>query len=97
MFVAGDDPLASAAIRLSARTRPPDATPAESGCRPFGLRFLHPMSTPVRPVYVYSHTAQVAVGRDGLPLAATMGKDWRTKGTSDGDEGPKEDYGWEEQ
>lgn len=93
----GDDPLASATIRLSARTRPPDVAPAGSGRRPFGLRFLQSMPTPVLPEYVYSHTEQVAVGRDGRPLTVTMGKDWKTKGNSDGDEGPEEDYGWEEQ
>lgn len=93
----GDDPLASAAIKLSARTRPPDAAAAESDCWPFGLRFLQPMPTPVRPAYAYSHAEQVVMGRDGLPLAVTMGKDWKTKATSDGDEGPEEDYGWEEQ
>lgn len=35
--------------------------------------------------------------RKGRPLAETMGKDWKTKANSDGDEGPEEDYGWEEE
>jgi putative ATP-grasp target RiPP len=92
-----DDPLASAAIRLSARPRAPEDAPTGSDCRPLGLRFLHAMPTPVRPVCSYSPTKQVAVDRAGRPLAETMGKDWKTKGTSDGDEGPEEDYGWEEE
>lgn len=97
MAIRGDDPLASAAIRLSARPRPPEGAPAGPGRRPFGLRFRYAMSTPVRPEYCYSHSQQVAMDREGHPLVETMGKDWKTKGNSDGDEGPEENYGWEEE
>ena len=96
MAAPGDDPLASAAIRLSARPRTSEGTAVGSGSRPLGLRFLRQMPTPMRPMFSYSPIEQVAVDRQGRPLAETMGKDWKTKGTSDGDEGPEEDYGWEE-
>jgi hypothetical protein len=38
----------------------------------------------------------VAVDAEGCPLIETMGKEWKTKAQSDGDEGPEEDWGWEE-
>lgn len=46
---------------------------------------------------VYDHVRQMAVDGSGRPLIETMGKDWKTKASSDGDEGPEETYGWEEE
>lgn len=89
MAPTGDDPLASAAIRLSTRPGAPEGAIGRSESRPLGLRFLHAMPTPVRPMCSYSPIKQVAVDREGRPLAETMGKDWKTKGNSDGDEGPR--------
>ncbi|WP_232237704.1 MULTISPECIES: hypothetical protein [Actinoalloteichus] len=45
----------------------------------------------------YSADLQIAVDLHGRPLIETMGKDWKTKASSDGDEGPEEHYDWEEE
>jgi putative ATP-grasp target RiPP len=45
---------------------------------------------------LYCPDRQVALGADGRPLLETMGKDWKTKASTDGDEGPEENWGWEE-
>lgn len=38
----------------------------------------------------------VLADEHGRPLVETMGKDWKTKSSTDGDEGPEENWGWEE-
>lgn len=92
-----DDPLASAAIRLAPRQRGTVGVSTDSDLRPLGLRFLHEVAAPDTVECRYSHELQLAVDGSGRPLLETMGKDWRTKGSSDGEEGPEEHYDWEEE
>ncbi|RKT85587.1 putative ATP-grasp target RiPP [Saccharopolyspora antimicrobica] len=96
-----DDPLASASGRFA-------GSPGTGGelvevgtnesLRPFGLRVTQDRPLPVRPEFGYCHEQQVAIDPDGsgVPLVERMDKDWKTKGSSDGDEGPEEHYDWEE-
>lgn len=92
----GASPLSSASLRYLvhqptvADESGPDAT------RPFGLRAAKPIETPVRREFRYCSEQQVAIDEQGRPLVETMGKDWKTKGSTDGDEGPEENWGWEE-
>lgn len=92
-----DDPLSSAQLRYTVRVPVASATPGPEETRPFGLRFAQTMPTPVTKAFSYCHDQQVAVGDDGRPLSETMGKDWKTKSATDGDEGPEENWGWEEE
>lgn len=92
----GASPLSSAALRyqvhqpVRAEEHGPDAT------RPFGLRAATTVEVPVRREFRNCPDRQVAVDDQGRPLVETMGKDWRTKASTDGDEGPEENWGWEE-
>lgn len=92
-----DDPLSSARLRYTVRVPVASAAPGPEGTRPFGLRFAQSMPTPVTKASSYCHDQQVAVGDDGRPLIETMGKDWKSKSATDGDEGPEENWGWEEE
>lgn len=92
------NPLSSASLRFSVRRT---ARSADTSCpetRPLGLRGAREVARPVRPDYLYCNVRQIAVAPDGsdVPLIKSMGKQWRTKGKSDGDEGEEEDWGWEE-
>lgn len=87
------NPLASAAIRLEMAASRAGIPSAD---RPLGLRFVQQAPMPALRAHRYSPSAQLSVDETGVPLVVTMGKDWRTKTTTDGDEGPEEDYGWEE-
>jgi putative ATP-grasp target RiPP len=88
--------LSSAHLRYTVRHHVASSAPGPERTRPFGLRVTTPMPTPANKDYVFCHTRQVAVDADGRPLIETMGKDWKTKSTTDGDEGPEENWGWEE-
>jgi putative ATP-grasp target RiPP len=91
--ILNDDPLSSAALRHLLRE--PAVADGESAARPLALRFAHPKPLPVRPRHYYDPEQQVGVDENGRPLI-TVKKDWKTKAQSDGDEGPEEDWGWEE-
>jgi putative ATP-grasp target RiPP len=88
------NPLSSAALRLEspAQRSAESASPA----RPFVLRFAQRIPAPRRPEYRYSPELQIALDPSGPPLIEKMDKDVRTKRHSDGDEGPEEEYDWEE-
>jgi glutathione synthase/RimK-type ligase-like ATP-grasp enzyme len=60
------------------------------------LRFAQHIPPRQRPEYRYSPELQIALDPSGRPLIETMDKDVRTKRHSDGDEGPEEEYDWEE-
>lgn len=90
------NPLSSARLRYTVRVPVASATPGAEDIRPFGLRFTKLVPTPVTRAFSYCHDQQVVVGDDGRPLIETMGKDWKTKSSTDGDEGPDENWGWEE-
>jgi putative ATP-grasp target RiPP len=92
----GDNPLASAHLRYEVRVPATSAAAGPSATRPFGLRFAQPRPTPVGPQVAFCHEQQVAVDDDGRPLIETMGKEWKSKSSKDGDEGPEENWGWEE-
>ncbi|HEU0086039.1 MAG TPA: putative ATP-grasp-modified RiPP [Pseudonocardiaceae bacterium] len=98
-----DSPLSSADLRYSLRPAATANGPGPQESRPFGLRFARTVPTPVRREVRYCNQLQVAVDDEGRPLIERMGweedqcKEWATKTDSDGDEGPEEDYGWEEQ
>ncbi|MGH3905603.1 MAG: putative ATP-grasp-modified RiPP [Pseudonocardiaceae bacterium] len=91
----GPNPLSSAALRLECPAQ--RSTESGSSSRPFALRFAQRVHRPQRPEYRYSGELQIALDPQGRPLIETMGKDWRTKRHSDGDEGVEEEYDWEEQ
>lgn len=91
-----DNPLSSAQIRYCVRGPVASAAPGPASTRPFGLLLSQPRPTPVSRSYSYCHQSQVAVGDDGTPLIETMGKEWESKSSTDGDEGPEENWGWEE-
>ena len=44
----------------------------------------------------YCHRSQVAVDESGWALLDAKGKEWETKSSTEGDEGPEENWGWEE-
>lgn len=98
-----DNPLSSSSLRYSLRAKVTADGPGPHETRPFGLRFVQTVPTPVRPDVRYCHQLQVAIDEDGRPLSERMdwqedqGKEWETKTDSDGEECPEEDYGWEEQ
>lgn len=60
------------------------------------LRFAQRAPPPRFPEYRYSPELQIALDLSGRPLIEMMDKDVRTKRHSDGDEGPEEEYDWEE-
>lgn len=92
------NPLASAAIRQELRSTPVAGVPSAPEHRPLALRFATNVPTPVARDYTYDRELQMATDPDGRPLIemAKKGKEWKTKAQSDGDEGPEEDWGWEE-
>jgi len=92
-----DNPLSSAQVRYELRVAAIAEGPGPEETRPFGLRAAQTVPMPVRPPRGYCPIEQVAVDTDGRPLIETMGKEWKTKSSSDGDEGPEENYGWEEE
>lgn len=94
--VTAENPLSTAQLRYERRAAAIAAGPGPAQTRPFGLRAAVAVPAPLRPDIRFCDTAQVAVDTEGRPLIATMGKQWKTKANSDGDEGPEEDYGWEE-
>lgn len=87
-----DSPLSAASLRYLVR----HPAPGGRNARPFGLRNAEVVETPRRPRYRYCPEQQVAVDDEGRPLIETLGKDWKTKSSTDGDEGPEENWGWEE-
>ncbi len=90
------NPLSSAQVRYDLRSAVNADGPGPEDSRPFGLRAAATVPTPVRPQAGYCEHRQVAVDADGRPLIETMGKTWATKSSTDGDEGPEENWGWEE-
>jgi putative ATP-grasp target RiPP len=90
------NPLSSGALRYQLRQVVVSADSGPAATRPFGLHRALTVPTPVRPSYRYCPLQQVAVDDDGEPLVETKGKDWKTKGSTDGDEGVEENWGWEE-
>jgi putative ATP-grasp target RiPP len=95
-----EDPIASdsAQFPLARPMGTPDNTdmPSPGGVRPWGLRGMEvPLNAGQRiKVWRYDHERQVAVDGDGTPLSeARMEQPTVNKVTSsDGDEGPMEDY-----
>lgn len=92
----GASPLASAALRYLVHQPANADCPGPDASRPFGLHCATPVEAPVRREFRYCPEKQVAVDEQGRPLVETMGKDWKTKSSTDGDEGPEENWGWEE-
>jgi putative ATP-grasp target RiPP len=90
------NPLSSAHVRYTVRQHVASAAPGPVATRPFGLRFAAPVPAGVVKTFTYCPEQQVAVDAEGRPLIETMGKEWKTKAQSDGDEGSEEDWGWEE-
>lgn len=94
-----DSPLSSASLRYSLRATATADGPGPHETRPLGLRFAKVVPTPAPVLVRYSHELQVAVDDNGRPLIeeVTSEKQWATKHTTDGDEGPEETtWGWEE-
>jgi putative ATP-grasp target RiPP len=89
------NPLSSAALRLEFSTGRRSVESA-SLARPFVLRFAQQITPRRRPDYEYSPELQIALDPNGRPLIETMDKDVLTKRHTDGDEGPEEEYDWEE-
>ncbi len=89
-------PLSSAALRYLVRQPAVADQPGPEATRPFGLRGAVDVPTPKRREVRYCPQRQVAVDEQGRPLVETMGKEWASKASSDGDEGPEEDWGWRE-
>jgi putative ATP-grasp target RiPP len=90
------NPLASAALRYLVHQAAIAEHPGPSPTRPFGLRGARVLAAPAQRTFRYCPELQVAVDGRGRPLIETMGKDWKTKSSTDGDEGPEENWGWEE-
>ncbi|ACU34164.1 putative ATP-grasp-modified RiPP [Actinosynnema mirum] len=90
------NPLSSSQLRNTIRAHAVSTAPGPDETRPFGLRFAVTVPTPVRRTVSYCPTRQLAVDNERRPLIETMGKEWATKGSTDGDEGPEENWGWEE-
>ncbi|WP_433471598.1 putative ATP-grasp-modified RiPP [Saccharomonospora azurea] len=89
-------PLSSAALRYHVRQRAVADDVGPEATRPFGLLGAVGVPTPQRRKSRYCPHRQVAVDEQGRPLMETMSKEWASKSSSDGDEGPEEDWGWEE-
>jgi len=93
-----DDPLSTAAVRYHLRTTPASTgASTDEAVRPFGLRATREVPAPVVPTAHYCPERQLATDADGVPLTETMGKQWQTKSSTNGDEGPEENWGWEEE
>ncbi|MGH3517908.1 MAG: putative ATP-grasp-modified RiPP [Haloechinothrix sp.] len=92
----GTSPLSSASLRYLVHHPVIADQPGPAATRPFGLRAAKTVETPVRREFRYCPDQQVAVDSESRPLVETMGKDWKTKSSTDGDEGPEENWGWEE-
>lgn len=71
--------------------------PSGPATRPFGLRKLREMAEPKASRYRYCHERQMAVAADGTGglMIEHMKLEWTTVTNNDGDEGPSEDYDWE--
>lgn len=99
-----DNPLSTAVLRYSLRTKATSDGPGPHETRPFGLRFSVTFPVPVpRSAVRYCHELQVAVDDAGRPLIErwdaedNQAKQWNSKDTTDGDEGPEESvWEWEE-
>jgi putative ATP-grasp target RiPP len=85
-----ENPLSSAHIRYHIRIPVVSAAPGPTETRPFGLRHARIVPTPVTRSYIYCPAQQVVIGGDGRPLIETMAKEWESKSSTDGDEGPEE-------
>jgi len=99
--IALDSPLSLASLRYSLRSAAAADGPGPRETRPLGLRFAQVVPIPSPVVVRYCHELQVAVDDDGRPLVEDVTskkqKQWATKHTTDGDEGPEETtWGWEE-
>ncbi|MFE3171382.1 putative ATP-grasp-modified RiPP [Amycolatopsis sp. NPDC059090] len=90
------NPLASAALRYLIHQPVFADQTGPAGTRPFGLARAIPVDAPARREFRYCPEKQVAVDGQDRPLVETLGKDWKTKSSTDGDEGPEENWGWEE-
>lgn len=90
------DPLSSASLRYLVHHAAVAERPGLAATRPFGLRGATRVAAPVQSPFHYCRQQQVAVDSTGRPLIETMGKDWKSKASTDGDEGPEEHWGWEE-
>ncbi len=53
------------------------------------------MSEPKTEPYFYCHHGQLALASDGGFMVERMKLEWTTVTNNDGDEGPSEDYDWE--
>ncbi|HEY1971287.1 MAG TPA: hypothetical protein VGH89_25255 [Pseudonocardia sp.] len=98
------DPLSSGTLRFYTRPTPKTTAPSDAAIRPLSLRHAVPVPKPERSDTRYCDELQVAVTpQDGVPMLKRndednpVSKEWKTKFTSDGDEGEEEEYGWEEQ
>ncbi|GDY31859.1 putative ATP-grasp-modified RiPP [Gandjariella thermophila] len=94
--VLSNNPLSSASLRYLVRQAVVADHPGPAPTRPLALRFAQPVPTPVTRQFRYCPDRQVAVDGEGRPLIETMGKEWESKSSTDGDEGPEENWGWEE-
>ena len=92
----GASPLSSASLRCLVRQLAVADRPGPDATRPFGLRAATTVELPAQREFRYCQEQQVAVDKQGRALVETMGKDWKTKSSTDGDEGPEENWGWEE-
>jgi len=92
----GVSPLSSASLRYLVRQPTVADRPGPDATRPFGLRAATTVEAPARREFRYCQEQQIAVDEQGRALVETMGKDWKTKASTDGDEGPEENWGWEE-
>lgn len=92
-----DSPLSSASLRYLLQQPTVGDLPGPDRTRPFGLAATRVVESPVARDFRYCPRLQVAVDEHGRPLIETLGKkDWKTKASTDGDEGPEENWGWEE-
>ncbi|MDP8931799.1 MAG: putative ATP-grasp-modified RiPP [Actinomycetota bacterium] len=95
-----NDPLASASgqfpLGSSSAALPGDGERSSGpATRPFGLRDLREMAEPKTEPYCYCHHRQLALASDGGLMVERMKLEWTTVTNNDGDEGPSEDYDWE--
>ncbi len=91
-----DSVLSSAQLRYLVRQETASTGPGPEATRPLNLRFAVRVPTPTRLPSWYCHRSQVAVDESGRALLDAKGKEWETKSSTEGDEGPEENWGWEE-
>lgn len=91
-----DSVLSSAQLRYLVRQLAVSTGPGPEATRPLGLRFAVRVPTPTLLPSLYCHRSQMAVDESGRALLDAKGKDWETKSSTEGDEGPEENWGWEE-